>query len=119
MRRASEDLRKAAENGDEAGLKALLARPGCDAMSKGADGKTALILAAQDGHASCVELLLPASDALAKDEKGMTASDHARERGEASLAELIDAYVLAMSEAVALSSSTDPGKARKSAPLRV
>ena len=85
----NEELRKAAEMGDEAGLEALLLRPKCDPMSKNEDGRTALMLAALKEHSDCVHLLLPASDALAKDERGITALMWAASFGRAACVQLL------------------------------
>ena len=69
----NERLREAAKAGSGAKLKALLIDPGCDALSKGVHGMTALMWAAYHGKKACVRLLLPASNAFAKDRTGMTA----------------------------------------------
>ena len=66
-------LRGAAMAGSELELKALLREPGCDALSKGKAGITALMCAAWNGHEGCIEILRPASDALAQDDRGLTA----------------------------------------------
>lgn len=83
MAGVNERLRQAAELGAEVELKALLQEPGCDALSQGKHGATALMRAVWSGHESCVRLLLPASDPLAKSEDGraalMWAADHGHE----------------------------------------
>lgn len=73
MRSINEKLWKAAESGDEAGLKKCLAHPKCDPMSRGEGGWVALMFAASSGHKACVQLLLPVSDALAQSGQGLTA----------------------------------------------
>lgn len=50
-------------------------------LSKDFEGRSALMLAAHEGHASCVSLLLPRSDVLSKDHSGYTALMWAVMRG--------------------------------------
>ena len=89
MKSVNEELRDAAAEGDEAGLKALLLLPTCDPMSKDYAGRTALMQAAAHGQSSCVELLLPVSDASAKDNEGLTALMWAAFHGNFSCVELL------------------------------
>lgn len=69
----NERLWEAAVIGCEVELKALLASPSCDALSKNKYGMAPLMLAARYGHEACVDLLLPVSDALSTDNDGHTA----------------------------------------------
>ena len=85
----NEKLRKAARNGSELVLKALLREPGCDASSKDKFGMTALMYASYRGHEACVQLLLPVSDPLSKSKDGMTALMHAAWFGHESCVRLL------------------------------
>ena len=77
MTEINKRLRKAAANGLETELKALLREQNCDTSSTSESGMTALMWGAWFGHEKCVQVLLPKSDALALDNTGMTALIHA------------------------------------------
>ena len=111
MESINDRLRRTATSGSETELKALLTDPGCDALTKGNLGMTALMWAAWRGRETCVRLLLPVSDAGSKSNTGLTASDWAREEKHESLAQFIDAYTLAQSELASMTVA-----ARKVAP---
>ena len=98
MRNINDELRRAAENGDEESLKALLLNPKCDALAKDEENWTALMYAACRGHTSCVQLLLPVSDALVKDNYGTTALMLAAGYGHTSCVQLL----LPVSDALAM-----------------
>ena len=91
MNSINEQLRVAAESGDEAEVEALLLNPKCDPLSKddNKDGMTAVMIAASNGHEACLQLLLPVSDPLAKDHWGGTALMHAASDGHASCVNIL------------------------------
>lgn len=74
MNAIHQEIRRAAQRGDQVALTGLLSHPDCNARS--CDhyyGWTALMYAANHGHADCIRLLLPFSDARAQDDQGQTA----------------------------------------------
>lgn len=77
----NERLMLAARAGNEVEIKALLVDPGCSALSKDANGVTALMYASYYGREACVRLLMPTSNALFGDENGWTALMHAAYSG--------------------------------------
>ena len=89
MKNVNDDLREATENGNEALIKTLLLETQCNPKDADSRGRTALMYAAENGHMSCVQLLLPVSDVLAKDEDGLTALICAAANGNTSCLDLL------------------------------
>ena len=73
MRSVTKQLNRAVREGDASRVSLLLRQSSCDALSQDKHSMTALMWAANHGHASCVEILLPFSDPLAQDKDGWTA----------------------------------------------
>ena len=77
----NEELRVAAESGDEAEVEALLLNSKCDPLSTDKYGMTPLMCAAYGGHEACFQLLLPVSDASTKNNHDWTALMYAAHGG--------------------------------------
>ena len=70
-------LMRAAAEGDEKCLAALIRHSDATAKAENGRGETALMIAANFGHAACVALLIPVSNPNATDAHGWTALMHA------------------------------------------
>jgi len=68
----------------------ILIDNGCDVNAKNNDGLTALMVAAENGHAKCVELLIDKSDVNAKNNYGETALIFANEHKHAECVKLLN-----------------------------
>jgi uncharacterized protein len=84
----NEAMLTAAKSGDIDGLRRALVA-GADPMGATRMSRTALMIAASEGRAECVELLLPWSDTEAKSHWGGTALMRAAERGHAECARIL------------------------------
>ncbi len=87
----NEPLAGAAADGDVTRVRSLLAR-GASPNAEGPDGSfTALIAAAENGHAEIVRLLLDrGADINRRDFEGKTALDRAREAGHAEIVQILE-----------------------------
>jgi ankyrin repeat protein len=86
----NQDLTEAAQKGDTATVKALLAK-GADINALGKEGGTALVEAARNGHTDTVRALLAAgADVNAKDKDGRTALTVAATQGHTDVVQLLE-----------------------------
>jgi ankyrin repeat protein len=87
-----EEMLQAAQRGDVAKVRQLLASDTTLVNAKGAHNKTPLHLAAGNGHKAVVELLLShGADFTLRDHSNLTALDWALEGKQAEIAELLRA----------------------------
>ena len=90
--------------------------PHGDPLAVDSVGRTALMLAAERGHAEVVDLLLPVSDASAVDKVGDDAAARAEKCGHGAMADRIGAFARAQMEQAEIRAASGGARAGPSRP---